>query len=133
MKKRRMEVIEMEGMKKEVPEYGVMPGVFNEGLIGKVERDEGGGRELREVNDGLNEIRDYGFSENPVVGKKRIVAVMMKVEERALQGNLNAAKMFLDRTVGAVTQKVAVGSMKFQGLSDAELLEIAKKKMVKTK
>ena len=117
---------------KEFPDVELVGKVFDQGVIGvvgKASKDEQ--RALGSVQDGLDLIQEYGFSINPITARARIVGVMMKMEEKALNGDVKAMQMFLDRTVGAVTQKLAMGSVKFEKVSDRELLEIATKKLRK--
>jgi hypothetical protein len=117
---------------KEFPDVDLVGKVFDQGVIGnigKARREEQRG--LNSAQDGLDLIQEYGFSLNPITARARIIGVMMKMEEKALSGDVRAMQMFLDRTIGAVTQKIATGSMKFDKLSDRELLEIATRKLKK--
>lgn len=126
-----VEVMEVGG--KEFPRYNEISNVVDESKIGVVgaptERES---REILDANEGADLIREYGFSHNPITARARIVTVMMKLEEMALNGSTKAAKEFLDRTVGSVTQRVAVGSAKFDKVSDEDLLKIATKRVKKS-
>lgn len=67
----------------------------------------------------------YGKEINPVTGYERALSVLAKLEELALRGDSNAAKEFLNRTMGKIQDNLNIKVSQFDGVSDAELLTIA--------
>ena len=72
-------------------------------------------------------IVEYGTEINPVTGLERSLTVLIKLEELALQGDVDAAKEFLNRTVGKPEEKLSVSaSTPLEDLSDEEVDEALK-------
>lgn len=114
---------------KEFPDYGILPRILNQEIIGSVKaatREEQ--RKIVNQGEGLELMREYGFSLNPITARSRVVTVLMKMEELAMRGDIKAAQIFLERVAGKVTQTIAIGKMKYAQMTDAELIALAQKK-----
>jgi hypothetical protein len=75
--------------------------------------------------------RHYGSTLHPLTNRPRVITVLSKLEEMGLRGNIQAAKEFLDRTMGKPTETTVSLEAKYQNASDAELLEELKKVTIK--
>jgi hypothetical protein len=111
---------------REYPDYEALPLVLQQKLIGTVPREkaEWERRVIVDRGDVMRMMTDYGASMHPITARTRVQTMLMKLEELGLMGNLLAAREFLDRTAGKVTQTIAVGHGRLEKMTDRELLEI---------
>lgn len=72
-------------------------------------------------------VRQHGWSQNPVTKLPRIVGVLLKLEEMALDGDKDAIKLFIDRVIGKQLEGVVVPLTPMREKTDEELLSVMKK------
>lgn len=121
-------------IRKQFPDPGQLPGILNLKLIGELApataREQ---RVIVDQQDGVELMREYGYSLHPGTKRSRVITVLMALESEAMTGNISAAREFLDRTAGKVMEVVAIGHGKFGGMSDRELIDMVVKKPVTKK
>lgn len=80
--------------------------------------------EVLETRENLKQrFEQYGEEINPVTGYGRALSVLKKLEELGMKGDVNAAKLFLERVAGKIKESLDVRLNQFEGVSDAELIE----------
>lgn len=67
-------------------------------------------------------IRQHGWSTNPITKLPRAIGLLLKLEEMGLKGDIDAIKLYLDRTCGKQAEGLAVGLTEIEKMSDQEIL-----------
>ncbi len=111
-----------------VPRWGGDEPVIDSKYVGKRNGGLSSESQITRV-DLKHRAERYGAEINPVTGYERALSVLVKLEELAMRGDSNAAKEFLNRTMGKIQDNLNIKVSQFEGVSDAELLAMANRHM----